>query len=119
MAAAEVLRIASKGADDLYGEVAEAVRVAEVAEKSAGDDGAIKTETTLDKLTQQASNTASLVHAAKIIAEGLELGDAGDELALTEVLRRAETAANELFGESHAAAETGLEALGLCGKRVR
>ena len=74
------------------------------AEMSADlNDG--ETETTLDKLSQQACNAASLVRAARIISEKLEIGGAGDELALAEVLRTAETAANELFSESYGAAE--------------
>lgn len=75
------------------------------AEPDTAISSASKTGTTLNKRTQQACNATSLVRAARIISEKLELGGAGDELALTEVLHSAERAVNELFGEIHAAAE--------------
>ena len=70
------------------------------------DDG--KTETTqespLDGWTQQASSAANLIHASRIIAERLELGDGGDELALSAVIEQAGKKVDELFGNLAGAA---------------
>lgn len=72
-------------------------------------DGASKAATTQesppDNRAEQAGNLSGLICAARLLADGLELGAKGDELKLSEVLRAAEVTANELFGESHTAAE--------------
>lgn len=114
---AEILHHAveeSEAANTLAFEAMEAERC------SSGEDGVSAAdclnkaetaeETQLEKWVQQALVASNMVRAARLIAEGLEVGDGAEELALTEVIRQAEEEVGKLFGsivEARQAAEVG------------